>query len=56
MLQVNVLPKGIEVLNALERKRCDIILMDCQMPDLNGYEVTKKIRWRERTGNSIMES
>jgi two-component system sensor histidine kinase/response regulator len=47
----DVATNGIEVLNALERKRYDIVLMDCQMPNLNGYEVTKKIRRRERRGN-----
>src|ERR1700693_6098197 len=47
----DVATSGIEVLKALEGKRYDIILMDCQMPDLDGYEVTKEIRRRERSGN-----
>src|SRR3984893_12693601 len=47
----DVATNGIEVLNALEGKRYDVILMDCQMPDLDGYEVTKEIRRRERSGN-----
>ncbi len=35
---------GYEVLEALEKREYDIILMDCQMPNLNGYDTTTKIR------------
>lgn len=42
--QVEVANNGNEVINALKKKDYDLVLMDCMMPELNGYEATAIIR------------
>ncbi len=46
--QVDWVNNGEEALNKLENNHYDLVFMDCQMPVLNGYDATKKIRKKER--------
>jgi signal transduction histidine kinase/CheY-like chemotaxis protein len=41
---VTVASNGLEALDRLKDTAVDVVLMDCQMPDLDGYETTLRIR------------
>jgi PAS domain S-box-containing protein len=43
-IKPDVAPNGLRALELLEKNHYDLILMDCQMPQLDGYETTQRIR------------
>ena len=49
--RVDVAVNGLKALEALEASSYDLVLMDCQMPELDGFEATRLLREREGGGH-----
>jgi Amt family ammonium transporter len=46
----DIVPDGQQAVERLLQKRYDLVLMDCHMPEMDGFEATRLIRESEKAG------
>lgn len=49
--QVQITMSGQEALDAIEERQPDLVLLDIQMPEMDGYEVCRRIKGNEKTAD-----
>ncbi len=51
--EAHIVDNGLQALTALEQESFPLVLMDCQMPELDGYGAAREVRRREGGGRRI---
>ena len=51
--RVDVVCDDVQAVDAVQRERYDLVFLDCQMPQLDGYDAARQIRRLEQQGQQV---